>query len=190
MLVGECTERGVEYVMHFWLDDYPTQFPISRDVVFNALNYLNQAGLAPAYPKRDVTIYESTAREIARDLNAAELLHRVELFHPLDSAVLAQLASDVHPLELGSGATVVGEGDSGQSMFVVAGRLEVLNKVHDGEERRIATLEPGSVFGEMSLLTGSPRSATVVSMTPVTLLEVGKAISSGSCAPIRSSPTS
>ena len=89
--------------------------------------------------------------------------------------MLAQLARDVHPLELGSGATVVGEGDSGQSMFVVvAGRLEVLNKVHDGAQRRIATLEPGSVFGEMSLLTGSPRSATVVSMTPVTLLEVGK----------------
>jgi small-conductance mechanosensitive channel/CRP-like cAMP-binding protein len=175
VLVGECTERGVEYVMHFWLDDYPKQFPVSRDVVFNALNYLNQAGLAPAYPKRDVTIYERAARAIARDMDVAELLHRVELFHPLDSSVLAQLARDVHPLELGSGATVVGEGDSGQSMFVVvAGRLEVLNKVHDGAQRRIATLEPGSVFGEMSLLTGSPRSATVVSMTPVTLLEVGK----------------
>lgn len=175
VLVGECTERGVEYIMHFWLDDYPKQFPISRDVVFNALNHLNQAGLAPAYPKRDVTLYERAAREIERDLDVAELLHRVELFHPLDSAVLARLASDVHPLELGSGATVVGEGEGGQSMFVVvAGRLQVLNKDDDGEQRRIATLEPGSVFGEMSLLTGSPRSATVESMTPVTLLEVGK----------------
>ena len=52
--------------------------------------------------------------------------------------------------------------------------LEASCKDGNGATRLIGRLHPGEVFGEMSLLTGAPRSATVVTASPVTLVEIGK----------------
>ena len=54
VLIDECNDRGVVYSLNFWVSDYPDSFPISRQVVINALKFLDQDGLVPAYPKRDI----------------------------------------------------------------------------------------------------------------------------------------
>ena len=56
VLIEETNDRGVVYSLNFWVGDYPEQFPVARDVVVTALRFLDQAGLVPAYPKRDITI--------------------------------------------------------------------------------------------------------------------------------------
>ena len=54
------------------------------------------------------------------------------------------------------------QGRKGTSLFIVAeGNLEVMVRQKDGVDLPVAVLEQGSVFGEMSLLTGQRRSATV-----------------------------
>lgn len=75
---------------------------------------------------------------------------------------------------LSDGSPVIRKGESGDSMFVVAeGRLSVLADSEDGP-REVAVLWPGECAGEMSLLTGEPRSATVVTCGTTCLLEVPK----------------
>jgi len=70
------------------------------------------------------------------------------------------------------GATPIEEDGPGHSMFVVvSGRLSV---TIDGEDEPVATLAPGDIFGEMSLLTGARRSATVTAIEPVEAMEVSK----------------
>jgi len=65
-------------------------------------------------------------------------------------------------------------GDQGNSMFIlVEGLLGVRAVLEDsGEERGIAQIAPGHFFGEMSLLTGEPRSATVVAITSAVAFEI------------------
>ena len=64
------------------------------------------------------------------------------------------------------------KGDAGDSMFVVAaGQLEV---VHPGQREAAITLSRGAIVGEMSLLTGEPRSATVQTLTTAVLYEIRK----------------
>jgi len=72
------------------------------------------------------------------------------------------------------GVAVVRSGDAGASMFVVAaGVLEVLVAAPAGSEaRRSGLLGPGDMFGEMSLLTGAVRSATVRTLCPTVLYEI------------------
>ena len=81
---------------------------------------------------------------------------------------LAQLAAHLDPLVLQEGDTVCRQGEPGDCLFVLtSGRLGV--HVHDpngGASRRIDGLGPGDFFGEMALLTGEPRSATVRAEAP------------------------
>ena len=72
--------------------------------------------------------------------------------------------------EYGDGETIVREGEPGRSMFVVkSGRVKV---VLEESRREIATLERGHYFGEMSLLTGDRRTASVIADGDAIVLEI------------------
>ena len=174
--IKECTDRGVLYIIHFWVADSPNQFPTSRAVLTNVLNHLNQAGIYPAMPKRDVVIERAPVREIVKELDTEALLRRTDLFRNLGDVVLERLLEVLQPTEMPAESDVVSEGDAGSSLFIIVmGRLEVTQKGEDGKARHLAVLWPGAVFGEMSLLTGMSRSATVSCITAATLIEVRKA---------------
>jgi cAMP-dependent protein kinase regulator len=75
-----------------------------------------------------------------------------------------------------AGTVVVREGDPGESMFVlVQGNVAVRRQRADGVNHALAELSEGSFFGEMALLTGAPRLASVVALTDVMLLELTRA---------------
>jgi CRP-like cAMP-binding protein len=72
-----------------------------------------------------------------------------------------------------AGATVVAEGEPGHSMFIVhSGKLVVSKLGNLGQVIRMAGLEPGDFFGEMTLIEMQNRSATVVAESPTVLYEL------------------
>lgn len=90
----------------------------------------------------------------------------------LDDNELAMLAARAHYVGFAKGATPIEEDGAGHAMFVIVSG-EATVTVMD-EERPVATLGPGDIFGEMSLLTGARRSATVTATTPLETLEISK----------------
>ncbi|MBR0796025.1 Crp/Fnr family transcriptional regulator [Bradyrhizobium jicamae] len=71
------------------------------------------------------------------------------------------------------GAAIVAEGEPGRSMFVVhSGRLVVSRLGHSGRSIRMAGLEPGDFFGEMTLIEMQNRSASVAAQSPTVLFEL------------------
>ena len=103
-----------------------------------------------------------------------DLLTRVPLFEGIDRVTLARLAAHLDPLVVAEGETVCRQGEPGDCLYVVAtGRLGVHVHAADGQvSRRIDGLGPGDFFGEMALLTGEPRSATVRAETPSRMLRL------------------
>jgi CRP-like cAMP-binding protein len=80
------------------------------------------------------------------------------------------IASATRTRTFGGGEVIVREGEPGQSMYVVAsGRVAV---VLEPDRRIVATLEKGGYFGEMSLLTGDVRAATVIAQGDAVVLEI------------------
>ena len=107
----------------------------------------------------------------------AELLGRVDLFSGLDRVTLAKLATRLTPVAFTSGAVVFCAGDAGDAFYlVVRGTVGVYAPDTDGAgERRLAHLGPGAPFGEMALLTNSPRSATIRAETDSQVLRLERA---------------
>ena len=134
VLIDETNDRGVVYSLNFWVSDYPEQFPVSRDVVITALRFLDQAGLVPAYPKRDITIAGVAPRRIERQIDLPQVLSRVPLLSVLDAEQTDCLARSGQLHELPAGAVVVREADPGASLYIVlTGTLEVSRTEGDGQ---------------------------------------------------------
>lgn len=101
----------------------------------------------------------------------ASVLRESELFSGLSDATVARIAERTVPRHYARNQPVVLEGDAGESMFVVAeGTLKVTVVSPEGDEMVLTTFGPGDTFGELSLLDGGPRSASVYATEPSTLL--------------------
>jgi CRP-like cAMP-binding protein len=98
-----------------------------------------------------------------------EALGQVPLFSHLSTRHLRRLADSTTEVRYMPGALIVKEGEPGDRFYVIVeGQAKVLNRAG----RVVNHLLPGDFFGEISLLDGGARTATVVSETPVTMLEL------------------
>jgi ATP-binding cassette, subfamily B, bacterial len=101
-----------------------------------------------------------------------ERLQAVPIFAGVEGANLAALANIFVPKTLRENEVVFNQGDAGDQFYIVVrGRLEVLV---DGD-RRISVLEDGDYFGEIALLTDSPRTATIRTISPSMLIALPRA---------------
>lgn len=98
-------------------------------------------------------------------LRTWELVAKVPFFHDIGASLIAEVARLLRPRDFPAGAVIVRRGEPGDCMyFVVEGEVEV--QLQTGS----LYLEPGQFFGELALLTGDPRNATIVASRPCTTL--------------------
>ena len=97
-----------------------------------------------------------------------ELIKRVPLFASCSKRELQQIAGIADEIDLRDGKVLIREGERGREFFVLLeGSAEVTK---DG--RRVNTLGPGDFFGEIALISNSPRTATVTATSPVHTLVI------------------
>ncbi len=103
------------------------------------------------------------------------VLRNVPLFSGLDETELDRLSRVAGRRRAGRGEQVVRAGESADALLVLlTGRAKVTNFDEEGREIILAWLGPGEFFGEMGLIDGSPRSASVVAVENCELLTIGK----------------
>jgi len=105
--------------------------------------------------------------------SVAPALPRVPIFSDLSRDAFVALARAMALRRAGEGEAVLTEGEAGTAFYVVAtGRLAVTKRDERGDAVVLARLGEGDFFGEMALLSGAPRGATVVAEVPSELLEL------------------
>ena len=103
------------------------------------------------------------------------LLQRIPIFSSLRDEELEQLASVMHRKTIKAGKDIVVADEAGESMFImVEGLAHVFINTEHRDRLQVGELAPGTFFGEMSLLTGEPRSATVSATVEVIAYEIQK----------------
>jgi CRP-like cAMP-binding protein len=97
------------------------------------------------------------------------------IFAPLPEASLEKIVPLLQRQQLHAGTDIIQQGDVGKFLYVITkGEVMVLRKGGQIREEVLATLPQGECFGEMSLISGEPISATIRAKTPVTLLKISK----------------
>ena len=98
---------------------------------------------------------------------ALELLNRQRLFQDLPLELLQDVQPAVRLQEFGRRDFVLHKGMAGDALLMlVAGRLQVISTSESGKEVGISFINPGDYFGEISLIDGGPRSASIVAVSP------------------------
>ena len=105
--------------------------------------------------------------------NAAELLARVPLLSGLEPAELERIAQVAIPRSFPKGARIFHEGDQSDACYVIrAGEVRVTREHPDGRAIALATLGAGELVGELAMLDGGVRSASVETLTDVDMLAI------------------
>ena len=171
VVVADFASSSITYRVKFWIADFALDDP-ARDQVRTSIYYaFRRTGIEIPYPIQVNQRARPQPAGASDETLAADTLAAAEIFGPLSHDDRARLAAvAVHRL-YGAGETIVREGDAGDSMFVVVmGAVRVT--VGEGATE-VATIGPCGYFGEMSLLTGDPRTATVSAQGDCLLLEIG-----------------
>ena len=101
-------------------------------------------------------------------------LQNVELFAEMNPEELIEIVQALRPLQARAGEILFREGDEGTAAYVIyQGGVEIYRNA-EGKSITIARLDQGAVFGELSLIDGSPRSASARAMLPSRLLLLDK----------------
>lgn len=171
VVLGAFDSSAITYRARFWIEDYERD-EAARDQVRTAIYYaFDRHGIEIPWPiqvQYEREWKEPAAEEVVQERD--RLLAGIDLFAALAEDQRRAIASAMTRRTYGDGEAIVRQGDAGRSMFVVAsGRVVV---VLEPERREVATIERGGYFGEMSLLTGEPRTATVLARGDSSVLEV------------------
>jgi small-conductance mechanosensitive channel len=171
VLLQAFDASAITYKARFWVDDFEHD-ELARDDVRTAIYY--------AFQRHRIEIPWPIQIEYSREWKEPEpheqadrierVLSRVDLFAAVPPDFRRELALAADHVVSGTGETIVRQGDPGQSMFVVA--AGVVSVVLGPARSEVARIEAGGYFGEMSLLTGEPRTATVLAMGDVEVIEL------------------
>jgi small-conductance mechanosensitive channel/CRP-like cAMP-binding protein len=181
ILIRDFGASAVIYLVRFWINDFERD-SAARDEVRSAIYYsLKRHGYEIPFPiQTEIHRHPESERVSDRIDRMSAILAPVALFAPLSSEQRDELAARAGERIYGQSEKIVRQGEAGGSMFVVhRGRVRVVEE----SGRELAVLEAGGYFGEMSMLTGQPRSATVeavgecqvVELTAASLREVALA---------------
>ena len=144
---------------------------------------VQRRGFSIPFPVLDLRPISHSLRQ--DDLQASQqredcfaALRALELLSPLRDDELLRLASSDQVLAYGQGEHIIHQNEHDRSMYVLLdGVCDVVvgEASESGDQRTVSSLSSGTLFGEMSALAGSPRSASIVARSPVTVLRIPQA---------------
>jgi small-conductance mechanosensitive channel/CRP-like cAMP-binding protein len=171
ILIVNFADSSVVYRARVWTTEFLATDERLQDRMRSAIYYaFRRNGVTIPYPISVEVQKEDTPPPVPDPTLAEDALRQVSIFSALTDAERAELARTARWDVYGAGELVVRQHERGSSMYVVS-RGEVVVTVEPGD-REVAVIGGGGFFGEMSLLTGEPRTATVRARSDAALLEI------------------
>ncbi|HEX7505639.1 MAG TPA: mechanosensitive ion channel family protein [Polyangia bacterium] len=176
----EFGDHAIVYALRYWIDRFDRDADIKGEVLARVWYAAQRTGLEIPFPTR--TIYNHTPQDplvAGAPRHRVEVLERVDLFSTLEPAERELLARGLHEKRFAAGEAIIRQGAAGDSMFIIAdGRVHVT--LGQGNiNSTLASLSAGDFVGEMSLMTGEPRTATCLAATDVLSYELDHATLQG-----------
>jgi small-conductance mechanosensitive channel/CRP-like cAMP-binding protein len=173
-------DSSAYYAVRYWLIDLAADSATSSRVRERIYAALRRAQIPMAIPAKTVFVsqddVEHRDRKRARELEAhMAALAAIDLFTNLSEDEQRILAASARMAPFSPREVITRQGATAHWLYVLMkGRAAVRVTSVDGDERQVAVLEAPNFFGEMALMTGQPREATVIAETEVECLRVDR----------------
>jgi CRP-like cAMP-binding protein len=170
-IAREHRDSFAYYAVRYWLTDLAVDDGTNSLVRERIIAALTRAEIPLAMPSQMLTIASDAARDEQRaageHARRHELLRRLELFHDLTAAEKDAVAQRLRYTPFARGEAMTEQGREAHYLYILAsGSAEVVVKVGDAPPERVGELRGPDFFGEMGMMTGAPRSATVIAREP------------------------
>ncbi|TDT71590.1 cyclic nucleotide-binding protein [Hypnocyclicus thermotrophus] len=173
VLIRQYGDFSIDYILRIWVvDDYLNRWSIKTDIYREIWYSFLRNGIKIPFPVREnIEIIKDVKEENKQEFeNRKVLINKIEFLKSLSEKSKNELSKKIRVLRYGKGEIIVKEGEEGDSFFIIqSGIVDIFIN-----NRKIANLKKGDFFGEMSLLTGNKRNATVVATTDLELLVLDK----------------
>lgn len=170
----DASGNPYRYVIYVRFTEYTAHFSGRNDLYSNIHTHLARAGIGTASQKYEIAT-EAAPQQVLELPTVEEELRRVSLFSVLDDEQVRRVAAGAISRTFYPEEHIVEEGTSGGSLFIItSGAVQVTKRTPKNARVEVTRLGAGEVIGEMSLLTGEPRTATVVALVQVSAVEVTK----------------
>jgi small-conductance mechanosensitive channel/CRP-like cAMP-binding protein len=176
----DFSESSIQYEIRFWHNQFSIEPRLKSDILSQLWYAFRREGIPIPFPIRDIR-FAHVERKLQASTDAEDqrkLLDRIDavpILAPLSNEERTHLARNIRREIFAAGETVVQQNEPGNSLYIVhQGRCAVYIDTHGNDP--IAILGEGEFFGEMSLLTGEPRSATVKAIEDTLVLRIDKLV--------------
>jgi len=178
----DMDEKGyARYAMRYWLTDLAPDDPTDAAIRWHIMSALQREDIKLAIEERDIHLtkenekHEEAVRQKEIQLRI-KTLRKVELFSQMTEDELRTLAERLKYMPFAKGSVVARQGATGQHWLyvIINGNVEVFVDAANGRRRTLNILSKGDFFGEMSLMTGEPRVASVIAKTDIECYRLDK----------------
>lgn len=179
-LLSKIEPSFARYAVRYYLIDFESDAPTDSRVMTRVYYGLRRSDIPIAMPAQSLFVTEETLQrkqEKADETRRQRVfaIERIDLLKDLSPGERNELATGLVEVLFSAGEILFHQGERGQCLYLlIRGQVAVRVSTDDGLERELARLSPGDFFGEMSLLTGAARSATVVAIEDVECYRLDK----------------
>jgi CRP-like cAMP-binding protein len=178
IFLAEFADSSITYEVKFWMEHHAAYNEIYDALRTSVWYALHRAGITIPSPIRTVQIERRKETGFKLPQEAKTAIRNKPFFKCLTDEQVQKVVGAARVCLFGKGEKIVEQGAQGTSMFVILtgeAAVYVHHPGQQGEPSHVATVGLGEYFGEMSLLTGAARSATVIALTDCEVLEIAKA---------------
>ena len=173
----DFADHAVIYEIKYYMGNHSRINETNDAVRTNVWYELKRRGITIPFPIRTLQVQRKAPLPVQEEkAEALSILRAEPLFESLSEEQLNHVVQEARLKLFGRGEPVIEEGAEGDSMFVMLRGAANVFVSKNGSRIRVATLGAGHCFGEMSLLTGEPRSATVRADGDCYVMEIGKPV--------------
>jgi small-conductance mechanosensitive channel/CRP-like cAMP-binding protein len=177
-LITDVKNGEAMYAVRYWLTDLAVPDPTDSLIRTRVYAALRRANIPLSIPAQSVILTEETSQRERLEGEEAQArlaaVQSLQFFKPLTDDERRALAAALVNAPFVKGEAITRQGAQANWLYmIVDGEADVRTAV-DGLAKKVATLHAGDYFGEMGLMTGEPRAATVIAQTDVKCYRLGK----------------
>jgi CRP-like cAMP-binding protein len=178
-LAIDFKDSYVTYAVRYWLTDMSLTDPTDSVVRGRIYSALRRADIRLSIPARSIFVTEETEKRRERKLHEkieqrVAALKRVDVFSKLTPDELQELAPQIKVAPFVRGELLTRQGAEAHWLYIIIEGTAEVRVTVDGKQEKVATIGEGDFFGERGMMTGAPRSASVLALTDMLCYRVDK----------------